>query len=95
MPGYIYNIGGRSERSNLQVVRAVLQGLGKPEDLIRFVGDRPGHDLRYVIDSSKIERELGWRTEHGYAEGLELTIKWYVENVAWLTNVSTKLITTH
>ena len=90
-PGQVYNIGGRSERSNLQVVSAVLQGLAKSEDLIQFVGDRPGHDLRYAIDSSKIERELGWKAEQSFAQGLDLTIRWYVENAAWLTDVSAKL----
>jgi dTDP-glucose 4,6-dehydratase len=94
-PGHVYNIGGRSERSNLQVVSAVLQGLAKSEDLIQFVGDRPGHDLRYAIDSSKIERELGWKSEQSFAQGLELTIRWYVENAAWLADVSTKLNMTH
>ena len=94
-PGNIYNIGGRNERSNLQVVSAVLQGLGKSEDLIQFVGDRPGHDLRYAIDSSKIEKKLGWRAEHSFAQGLELTIRWYVENAAWLTDVGTKINATH
>jgi dTDP-glucose 4,6-dehydratase len=90
-PGQIYNIGGGSERSNLQVVSAVLQGLAKSEDLIQFVGDRPGHDLRYAIDSSKIEREIGWKAEQSFAQGLELTIRWYVENAAWLGDVSAKL----
>ena len=94
-PGQVYNVGGRSERSNLQVVSAVLQGLAKSEDLIQFVGDRPGHDLRYAIDSSKIERELGWGAEQSFAQGLELTIRWYVENAAWLADVSAKLNKTH
>jgi dTDP-glucose 4,6-dehydratase len=94
-PGQIYNIGGGSERSNLQVVSAVLQGLAKSEDLIQFVGDRPGHDLRYAIDSSKIEREIGWKAEQSFAQGLELTIRWYVENAAWLGDVSAKLNATH
>jgi len=93
-PGQVYNVGGRSERSNLQVVSTVLQGLAKSEDLIQFVGDRPGHDLRYAIDSSKIERELGWKAEQSFAQGLELTIRWYVENAAWLADVSTKINTT-
>jgi dTDP-glucose 4,6-dehydratase len=84
-PGQVYNIGGRSERSNLQVVKAILQRLGKKEDAIQFVADRPGHDMRYAIDSSKIERELGWRAEHDFAQGLEQTIGWYFENHDWLT----------
>jgi dTDP-glucose 4,6-dehydratase len=89
-PGQVYNIGGRSERSNLQVVSAILHKLGKPEDAIQFVGDRPGHDMRYAIDSSKIERELGWKAEHDFAHGLEQTIDWYIANHDWLTKVSSR-----
>jgi dTDP-glucose 4,6-dehydratase len=89
-PGQVYNIGGRSERSNLQVVNAILHRLGKPEDAIQFVGDRPGHDVRYAIDSSKIEKELGWRAEHSFSQGLERTVSWYIQNGNWLAEASIK-----
>ena len=90
--GETYNIGGRSERKNIEVVREMCRVLdrlrprpnGKPhEDLITFVADRPGHDLRYAIDSSKIERELGWKPSVTFEEGLEITVRWYLENRAW------------
>ncbi len=83
--GEIYNIGGRSERSNLQVVRAIVEILGRGE--IAFVKDRAGHDLRYAIDPSKIQRELGWRPETRFEDGLEMTIKWYLENRPWWENI--------
>lgn len=82
-PGEIYNIGGHSERTNLEVVKSILRLLGKPESLIRFVADRPGHDRRYAIDSSKIERELGWRPRVTFEEGLRLTVAWYLEHREW------------
>jgi dTDP-glucose 4,6-dehydratase len=86
-PGHVYNIGGKSERSNLQVVNAILQRLGIKEDALQFVADRPGHDMRYAIDSSKIERELGWRAEHDFEDGLTQTINWYTENANWLRSL--------
>jgi dTDP-glucose 4,6-dehydratase len=82
-PGEVYNIGARSEAPNLAVVKAVLRRLGRPESLIRFVEDRPGHDFRYAIDPSKIERELGWRPLHVLEEGLGRTVDWYLENRSW------------
>lgn len=82
-PGEIYNIGGHGERTNLEVVRAILKILGKPESLIRFVKDRPGHDRRYAIDPSKITRELGWRPRYTFEEGLAETVEWYVKNRFW------------
>ena len=90
--GETYNIGGRSERKNIEVVREMCRVLdrlrprpnGKPhDDLIAFVADRPGHDLRYAIDSSKIERELGWKPSVTFEEGLEITVRWYLENRVW------------
>lgn len=90
-PGQVYNIGGRSELSNLQLVGAILGKLGKRADEVQFVGDRPGHDMRYAIDSSKIEKELGWRAEHDLTRGLELTIGWYTRNEDWLAKLSEKL----
>lgn len=81
--GEVYNIGGNNERTNLEVVRTVLATLGKPESLIRFVPDRPGHDRRYGIDASKIRRELGWAPRHSFEQGIEATIRWYVDNREW------------
>jgi dTDP-glucose 4,6-dehydratase len=81
--GQVYNFGGSSERSNIQVVEAVLDSLKKPRSLIRFVKDRPGHDRRYAIDASKARRELGWAPRHGFEDGLVQTIAWYQENRGW------------
>ena len=89
--GQSYNIGGRNERSNLAVVEAIADILdellpvaeGPRRRLIRFVGDRPGHDLRYAIDASKIERELGWHAQENFDSGLRKTIQWYVANRDW------------
>ena len=85
--GEIYNLGGHSEKTNLQVVETILKTLGKTTDLIEFVKDRPGHDLRYAIDSSKIEHELGWRREYSFDEGIKETIEWYINNQEWLNNI--------
>jgi dTDP-glucose 4,6-dehydratase len=82
--GEIYNIGARNERPNLEVVESVLKALGKPKSLIRFVKDRPGHDRRYAIDPTKIERELGWRPLETWESGLAKTIHWYQANDAWV-----------
>lgn len=81
--GEVYNVGGHNERANIDVVRTILQELGKSEDLIRFVTDRPGHDRRYAIDPAKIQRELGWKSEYTFDTGIRETIRWYVENTAW------------
>lgn len=86
-PGEVYNIGGHQERTNLEVVRMVLNQLGKPESLIDFVADRPGHDLRYAIDPGKTERELGWTPSVSLSEGMKQTISWYVNNRAWWERV--------
>ena len=86
-PGEIYNIGGNNERRNIDVVKAILSQLGKPGSLINYVTDRPGHDLRYAIDSSKLTKELGWLSETGFEDGLSLTIQWYMENRTWWENV--------
>jgi len=81
--GEVYNVGGRSERTNLSVVETVLDHLGKPHSLIRFVKDRPGHDRRYAIDFSKIERDLKWRPQVSFEEGIRLTVEWYQEHRPW------------
>jgi dTDP-glucose 4,6-dehydratase len=82
-PGAVYNVGSDGEMRNIDVVRNILARLGKPETLIRYVQDRPGHDRRYAIDSSKIRSELGWRPLHTADEGLGATIDWYLQNEAW------------
>lgn len=85
--GEVYNVGGRNERNNLQVVKTILQELGKPESLIQFVKDRPGHDRRYAIDADKIRNELGWTPKHDYESGIRATIRWYLDNEAWMNGV--------
>lgn len=85
--GEVYNIGGHNERTNLQVVKTILKALDKPESLISYVKDRPGHDLRYAMDPTKIEGELGWKPEHNFDTGIQETIKWNLENQKWLHNV--------
>lgn len=82
-PGEVYNIGGHNEKTNLEVVKAILQTLGKSESLIEYVTDRPGHDLRYAIDPRKIEEELGWKPEFHFETGLKQTIDWYLANKDW------------
>jgi len=86
-PGEVYNFGGRSEKPNLEVVRTILRLLGRGEDLIRFVKDRPGHDRRYAIDCTKAERELGWTRQWTFDRGLEATIRWYQQNRPWWQRV--------
>lgn len=81
--GEVYNIGGNCERTNIELVRRILQILNKPESLIKFVADRPGHDRRYAMDITKIERELGWRPAISFEEGLEATVRWYMDNESW------------
>jgi dTDP-glucose 4,6-dehydratase len=81
-PGDIYNVGGGNELTNLELTRAILAEVGQPADLIRLVADRPGHDRRYSVDSTKI-RALGWRPEHDFSEALAATVAWYRENPGW------------
>ncbi|MFN3484532.1 MAG: dTDP-glucose 4,6-dehydratase [Planctomycetota bacterium] len=83
-PGEVYNFGGGDERTNLEVVRAILRRVGKPDSLIRLVQDRPGHDRRYAIDFSKARRELGWSPQVPFEEGLARTVAWYRENSGWM-----------
>jgi len=86
--GEVYNIGGRSERRNLDIVKRILVVLKKPESLIRMVKDRPGHDRRYAIDDTKMERELGWTRSKSFEDGLVDTIAWYQRNDVWLRGVT-------
>lgn len=83
-PGSTYNIGARNQRRNLDVVTSLLETLGKPRTLIKFVKDRPGHDRRYAIDPSKTEAELGWRPVESWESGLQKTIEWYLKNNEWM-----------
>jgi len=83
-PGEIYNVGSGEERRNIDVVKSILQILNKPEDLITFVKDRPGHDFRYSLNTEKIERELGWKAKVKFEEGIEKTVKWYLDNLEWV-----------
>jgi dTDP-glucose 4,6-dehydratase len=85
--GEIYNIGARNERQNIEVVKSILDILGKPYSLIRFVEDRPGHDRRYAIDPTKVETEIGWKPKVKWEEGLKKTIKWYQENQDWVERI--------
>jgi len=85
--GEVYNLGGHSERTNLEVVKTILKQMDKSEDLIKFVTDRPGHDLRYAIDSSKAEKELGWDRTYNFEDGIKETVNWYIENKVWIEDI--------
>lgn len=85
--GQVYNVGGHNERTNLQVVKAILKHLNKPESLITFVNDRPGHDMRYAIDPTKIHNELGWLPQTSFDDGIKKTIDWYLQNKPWWENI--------
>ncbi len=81
--GEVYNIGGGNEVQNIHMAKLILNKLGKTESLLKYVKDRPGHDRRYAMDSTKIEVELGWKPRHSFEQGINETIKWYVENEKW------------
>ncbi len=81
--GEVYNIGGHNERTNLQVVETIIDALGKSRDLIKYVTDRPGHDMRYAIDPTKIHDELGWEPKTKFDDGIKKTIQWYLDNKEW------------
>ncbi len=85
--GEVYNIGGHNEKTNLEVVKTVIHELGKSEDLITYVTDRPGHDMRYAIDPTKIHNELGWLPETKFEDGIKKTVKWYLDNKKWWENI--------
>jgi dTDP-glucose 4,6-dehydratase len=86
-PGQIYNVGGKNEWQNIDIVKLILQELNKPESLIEYVKDRLGHDRRYAIDPKKIEAELGWQPKYKFEDGIKATIKWYLDNLSWIENV--------
>ncbi|MFW5701484.1 MAG: dTDP-glucose 4,6-dehydratase, partial [Bacteroidota bacterium] len=87
--GEAYNIGGNYEKANIEIVRLILEKLGKPESLITYVTDRPGHDRRYAIDASKIHNELGWQPEIDFEAGISQTIEWYINNKDWCDRIRT------
>ena len=86
--GEVYNIGGHNEKANIEVVKTILKELDKPETLITYVTDRKGHDLRYAIDPSKIENELGWKPKYNFDTGIKETINWYMDNQKWMDEVT-------
>jgi len=81
--GEVYNVGGHNEMANIDIVKLIIQALGKSEDLITYVADRKGHDMRYAIDPTKIHNELGWLPETKFADGIKKTIQWYLDNRSW------------
>lgn len=85
--GEVYNIGGHNERQNIQIVKLILDALGKDESLIEFVADRLGHDRRYAIDADKIRNELGWKPKYTFETGIKETIQWYLDNQDWMDQV--------
>ncbi len=89
-PGEIYNIASSQEKTNLELIRLILHILGKPESLITFIKDRPAHDRRYAIASSKISKELGWEPSHSYEQALKSTVEWYLNNRTWWERVKSK-----
>ncbi len=85
--GQVYNIGSSNEKTNIEIVKTILNILGKSEELITYVKDRPGHDKRYAIDSSKIQNELGWSPKMKFENGIKQTIEWYLNNQNWIKNI--------
>ena len=85
--GEIYNIGGNNEKANINIVKIILNSLGKPQSLITYVKDRPGHDRRYAINSDKIQKELGWKPKTDFETGIQKTIEWYKNNPLWIERI--------
>jgi dTDP-glucose 4,6-dehydratase len=90
--GESYNISANNEIDNITIVRKILEIMNKPDDLIEFVEDRPGHDLRYSLDSTKISDQLGWKVKSSFEEGLEKTVQWYLDNPELLNNISSTIL---
>jgi dTDP-glucose 4,6-dehydratase len=86
--GEVYNIGGNNEKANIEIVKIIIKILGKSDDLISYVPDRPGHDRRYAIDNTKIKTQLGWSPKFTFNDAIEQTIKWYLENTEWLNRIT-------
>ena len=86
--GEVYNIGGNNEKANIEIVGLVIEKTGASRDLIKYVKDRPGHDRRYAIDNSKITTELGWAPKYTFEQGIEETVRWYLENPEWISNIT-------
>ncbi len=87
MPGQVYNVGASSEKTNLQIIRFILQEMNMPESYITFVADRPGHDKRYAMDATKLGTELGWRPVYNFEEAMKQTVRWYIKNDLWWRRV--------
>jgi len=85
--GEVYNIGGNNEKANIEIVKLIIQTLGKSESLIKYVKDRPGHDRRYAIDNTKIKTELAWEPTYTFEQGMKETIQWYMDNNEWIENI--------
>lgn len=85
--GEVYNIGGGNEVQNIQLAKLILEKVGKPESLLKFVTDRPGHDRRYAMNSGKIESELGWKPHRSFEQGIDETVRWYIENQKWWRSI--------
>lgn len=85
--GEVYNIGGNNEKANIEIVKLIINTLGKSENLIKYVKDRPGHDRRYAIDNTKITTELGWEPAYTFEQGIQETIQWYLDNTEWIENI--------
>ena len=82
-PGDIYNVGSGEEKRNIEVVKKILKLMNKPESLIEFVQDRPGHDFRYSLNSGEIHQKIGWTHKVSFDQGLEKTVQWYLDHMAW------------
>jgi dTDP-glucose 4,6-dehydratase len=87
LDGEVYNIGGNNEKANIEIVKLIIETLGKSEKLIKYVKDRPGHDRRYAIDNTKITTQLGWKPAYTFEQGMKETIEWYLNNTEWIENI--------
>jgi dTDP-glucose 4,6-dehydratase len=87
LDGEVYNIGGNNEKANIEIVKLIIETLGKSEKLIKYVKDRPGHDRRYAIDNTKITTQLGWKPSYTFEQGIKETIEWYMNNTEWIENI--------
>jgi len=91
-PGEIYNVSAGNEITNIEIVKKIICLLNKPESLITYVEDRPGHDTRYSLDSAKTRNELGWKPKFSFEKSIESTVKWYLDNEHWWTPFATEVI---